>query len=435
MTHPPDIMDRTRPAAHARKALLVEKLEPASYPFIFKFLGITDGSEALRLHREYRGNIVGLFYLGLTKWLDSPSVKKLKGQQGYSLQSCRTSSDGKFTRSTGIHYVEVNGVRAALSVIHKNTGLQELHIAFYVRTEDAPRLVNIFADIERAPSLLENLVLDGECVPVPAFAGIPVSEIVLGEEIRKLVASNTLDLLSRAELYQQLGVPLKRGLLLWGSPGCGKTLCAKMLMAQFPRSIYVTCSDLDPYGNWGIAEVYAVARRLAPCLVVLEDLDVLGGIDRSNQHGRPLGQLLGELDGLEANQGVITVATTNDVAVLDEALKNRPGRFDVKVHFPNPDHPLRLQLLKLFTKSLALAPDVDLNTLSNRMEYGNLSCAHVREVVTRGVIYATDELPVGGKSTPVVTQVHLERALTVMADPKRGRIGFASGRGEVNGLS
>lgn len=429
MTAKQNTLVSKKPPQHARRTLLVEQLESAAYPFIFKYLGITDGSEALRLHREYRGNIVGLSYLGLTRWLDSPAIKKKQSPQGYSLQSNRVSADGKFTDSTGIRFLEIDGVRVALSLFHRNIGFPELHMAFYVRAEDAPRLGTVFTEIERAPSQLHDLVLNGECSPVPAFAGVSGDDIVLGEEIRKVVSSNTIDLLARADLYRQLGVPLKRGLLLWGSPGCGKTLCAKMLMSQVPRSIYVTCSDLDQFGNWGIADIYAVARRLAPCLVVLEDLDVLGGIDRRNQSGRPLGQLLGELDGLEVNQGVITVATTNDVAVLDEALRNRPGRFDLKLHFPNPDHELRLQLLKLFTKSLALATDVDLNTLSNRMEYGNLSCAHVREVITRGIIYATDELPVGSKAAPMIAQAHLERALTVLADPKRRKIGFEPERG------
>lgn len=135
----------------------------------------------------------------------------------------------------------------------------------------------------------------------------------------------------------------------------------------------MTCSDLNKYADWGIPEIYDLARRLAPCLVVLEDLDVLGGVDRNNHASRVLGQLLAELDGLETNQGIITVATTNELAVLDNALKNRPGRFDVRLHFPPPGHELRLQLLKAFTKNLNLAPDVNLAALSHKMEEGALS--------------------------------------------------------------
>ncbi|OGS11992.1 MAG: hypothetical protein A2234_05045 [Elusimicrobia bacterium RIFOXYA2_FULL_58_8] len=411
-----------------RQVLLVEKLESSAQPFIFRFLGITDGSEALRLHKEYRGNLVGLMYRALTEWFASSDVKQLKHPQGFSCQGRRLSTTGKLSNSTGVYYLEVKGVRAALSVYLRNIGFQELYISFYVRTSDATNLRAILTDIESAPSRLKNLVLDGEGVPLQSFPPVSWTDVVLNDDMRRVVNSNSIDLLGKSGLYRRMGVPLKRGLLFWGSPGCGKTLCAKMLMSQFPRSIYVTCGDLNDFAGWGIPEIYDLARRLAPCLVVLEDLDVLGGVARHNRSGSSLGQLLGELDGLESNQGVVTIATTNDVSVLDEALKNRPGRFDVKLHFPNPGHELRMQLLKLFTKSLTLAPDVDLTTLSNRMEYGNLSAAHVREVVTRSVIFATDEISEDVDADPVVNQAHLERALTLLADPKR-KIGFEPSRG------
>lgn len=423
MTLNPNTLAPNKSAQRARKAVLVEKLESSAQPFIFKFLEVTDGSEAFRLHKEYRGNIVGLMYRALTEWFASPDVKQLTHPQGFSCQGRYLSPTGGLRNSSGLYFLEVKGVRAALSIGFRNIGFQELHLSFYVRTSDAQSLESILTDIESTPSKLKSLILDGEGTPVPAFTPVSWTDIVLSDEMRRVVCSNSVDLLGKSSSYLRMGVPLKRGLLFWGAPGCGKTLCAKMLMSQFPRSIYVTCSDVNQFADWGISDIYGLARRLAPCLVVLEDLDVLGGLDRHDQVSRPLGQLLGELDGLESNQGIITVATTNDVAVLDEALKNRPGRFDIKLHFPSPGHELRLQLLKLFTKSLTLAPDVDLNTLSNRMEYGRLSCAHVRETITRSVIFATDEMAGDGGSVPVVTQAHLERALTVLADPKR-KIGF-----------
>lgn len=429
MPQNPDIAVIKRSSANAKGAVLVERLESSSQPYIFQFLGITDGSEALRLHKEYRGNLVWLMYRALIDWFDSSAVKHLKHPQGRSCQSRYLSPTGKFTNSSGVYFLEVNGVRAAFTVYLRNLGYQELHLSVFVRTADAPSMQSILTEIEDSPSKLKNLVLDGEGAPVKAFSRVSFTDVVLTEEIRKVVNSNSIDLLGKSDLYRRMGVPLKRGLLFWGSPGCGKTLCAKMLMSQFPRSIYVTCGDLDTYPGWGIPQIYELARRLAPCLVVLEDLDVLGGADRHHRPGRSLGELLGELDGLESNQGVVTVATTNDLSMLDEALNNRPGRFDLKLHFPNPGHDLRMQLLKLFTKNIVLAPDVDLNTLSNRMEYGNLSAAHVREVVTRSVIFATDEMADLTGPDPVVSQSHLERALAVMADPKRAKIGFNPERG------
>ena len=427
MSTNPNILVGRKGLQSDRTPVLVEKLESSVQPFIFKFLGITDGSEGLRLHNEYRGNAVGLQYLALTEWFSSPEVKHLDNPQGFSCQGYRSSPTGQPTVSTGTYFLEVKGVKSALSVCLRGIGFQELYISFYVRSSDASKLHSVFNDIESLPAKLKNLVLDGEGTPVPAFPPVALADVVLNNEMRRVITSNSVDLLGKSDFYRRLGVPLKRGLLFWGTPGCGKTLCVKMLMSQFPRSIYVTCSDVDQFHGWGIPQIYGLARRLAPCLVVLEDLDVLGGVDRYNHASRPLGQLLAELDGLESNQGIITVATTNEVSVLDEALKNRPGRFDVKLHFPNPGHELRLQLLKLFTKSITLAPDVDLTALSHRMEYGSLSCAHIREVVIRGVIFATDEMAGEANAIPVVTQTHLEQALMMLADPKR-KIGFESAR-------
>jgi len=406
-----------------RKPFLVETLGNPAHPYIIKFLGVTDGSEMLRLHKEYRGNVVGLMHRALAEWFALPEVKHLEHPQGFSCQSRRPSPIGQHSVSTGTYFLEINGVRVVLSLYVGWVNFQEMHISFKVRKSDAHQLNSVFSDIESLPSRLINLVLDGEGAFVPNFSPVAWSDIILSEEMRRVVAANSIELLAKAELFRRQGVPLKRGLLFWGPPGCGKSLCVKLLISKFPRSVYVTCSDLNKYADWGIPEIYDLARRLAPCLVVLEDLDVLGGVDRNNHASRVLGQLLAELDGLETNQGIITVATTNELAVLDNALKNRPGRFDVRLHFPPPGHELRLQLLKAFTKNLNLAPDVNLAALSHKMEEGALSCAHVREVVTRGIIFAMDEADAGTDSAPVVTQAHLERSLTILFDPKR-KIGF-----------
>jgi SpoVK/Ycf46/Vps4 family AAA+-type ATPase len=321
---PPEssILPPRKSVQRSRKAVLVEKLESSSQPYIFKFLGITDGSKALRIHKEYRGNLVGLMHRALAEWFVSPDVKHLEHPQGFSCQSRRPLLNGQLAVSTGTYFLEINGVRVALLLYVRAGCFQEMNIAFEVRKIDAPKLKAIFSDIESAASRLTNIVLDGEGTFEPNLSSVAWSDIILSEEIRRIIETNTLDLMAKAELFRRQGVPLKRGLLFWGAPGCGKTLCAKALMSQFPRSIYVTCSDLNKYADWGIPEIYGLARRLAPCLVVLEDLDVLGVVDRNNNPSRILGQLLAELDGLETNQGIVTVATTNEIATLDVALKN-----------------------------------------------------------------------------------------------------------------
>jgi hypothetical protein len=230
VTHIPEIAFIKKSSSTTRKAVLVEKLESSAQPFIFQFLGVTDGSEALRLHKEYCGNLVGLMYRALTEWFASSDVKQLNHYQGSSCQGRRLSTSGKVTNSTGVYFLEVKGVRTALSVVLRGIGFQELHLSFYVRTSDAPKLHTILGDIESTPSKLKNLVLDGEGVPLQSFPPVSWTDVVLSDDMRRVVNSNSIDLLAKSDLYRRMGVPLKRGLLFWGSPGCGKTLCAKMLI-------------------------------------------------------------------------------------------------------------------------------------------------------------------------------------------------------------
>ena len=93
MIHNPDIAVRTKLSSNARKAVLFEKLESSAQPFIFNFLGITDGSEAFRLHKEYRGNIVGLMYRALTEWFAYPEVRKPFIGETYFLPAFSLSLD------------------------------------------------------------------------------------------------------------------------------------------------------------------------------------------------------------------------------------------------------------------------------------------------------------------------------------------------------
>jgi SpoVK/Ycf46/Vps4 family AAA+-type ATPase len=135
------------------------------------------------------------------------------------------------------------------------------------------------------------------------------------------------------ETYARYRVPWKRGLLLLGPPGNGKTHMLRALVreTQWP-CLYVKSFRGRQGAERGIAEVFARARRAAPCVLVLEDLDCL--MDDENR-----AVLLNELDGFAENQGLLVVATTNHPEKLDRSLLDRPSRFDRKFHFalPAPD--------------------------------------------------------------------------------------------------
>jgi hypothetical protein len=151
------------------------------------------------------------------------------------------------------------------------------------------------------------------------------------------------------DLYESLGVVWKRGLLLTGPPGNGKTLWIKSAVARIARPcVYVKSfksERLTEESN--IRRIFTRARRVAPCLVVLEDLDALvTGQNRSF--------LLNELDGFASNTGILTLATTNHPERLDPALADRPSRFDRIYRFPRPDADCRRAFLDRW---LAHAPN------------------------------------------------------------------------------
>ena len=108
---------------------------------------------------------------------------------------------------------------------------------------------------------------------------------------------------------------------------------------------YITSENITDRGQ--ISDIYDVARKVAPSIVVLEDIDTLGGIDRNRTVGdHPiLGEFLNCLAGVETNGGVVTIATTNYTEYLDKALVDRPGRFDFRIDFGLPDEKLRNHIL------------------------------------------------------------------------------------------
>ena len=165
-------------------------------------------------------------------------------------------------------------------------------------------------------------------------------------------------------LYESLGVVWKRGLLLTGPPGNGKTYLIKTVVAQLGKPcLYVKSFKSERFTEeTNITRIFNQARRAAPCVLVLEDLDALvTGENRSF--------LLNELDGFANNRGILTLATTNHPDRLDPALVDRPSRFDRTYHFPLPDADSRRLFLDRW---LAQVPN----------EYGKAVSEHVRTELT-----------------------------------------------------
>ena len=163
--------------------------------------------------------------------------------------------------------------------------------------------------------------------------------IVLDAETKDEIRANTVDFLSRKDEWGRYGIPLKRGILLAGEPGTGKTAICKALMAEAEGITCITTNgyalDDDDY----VTELYELAQDLSPSLVFIEDIDLIGHdrMEFGYMRGSALLSLLSVMDGIEEHQEIVTVATTNCLEALDKALSQRPSRFDCLLYTsPSP---------------------------------------------------------------------------------------------------
>ncbi|HEX7201108.1 MAG TPA: ATP-dependent zinc metalloprotease FtsH, partial [Dongiaceae bacterium] len=178
-----------------------------------------------------------------------------------------------------------------------------------------------------------------------------------------------VEFLKDPQKFQRLGGKIPKGVLLVGPPGTGKTLLARAIAGE-ANVPFFTISGSDfvemfvGVGASRVRDMFEQGKKNAPCIIFIDEIDAVGrhrgaGLGGGNDdREQTLNQLLVEMDGFEANEGVILVAATNRPDVLDPALL-RPGRFDRQVVVPNPDILGREQILKVHMRKVPLAPDVD----------------------------------------------------------------------------
>jgi cell division protease FtsH len=200
---------------------------------------------------------------------------------------------------------------------------------------------------------------------------------VAGVDEAKAELQEIVDFLKNADKYTRLGAKIPKGVLLVGAPGTGKTLLAKAIAGEAGVPFFsISGSEFIELfvgvGASRVRDLFTQAKQQAPCIVFIDELDALGksraqgGMFGGNdEREQTLNQLLTEMDGFEANTGVILLAATNRPEVLDPALR-RPGRFDRQVVVDRPDKLGREAILKVHARNVKLADDVDLGAIAVR---------------------------------------------------------------------
>ena len=199
-------------------------------------------------------------------------------------------------------------------------------------------------------------------------------EDVAGVDEAKEELEEVIEFLRDPQKFTKLGGRIPKGILLVGPPGTGKTLLAKAIAGEAGVPFFsISGSDfVEMFVGVGAARVrdlFTQAKKNAPCIIFIDEIDAVGrhrGAGLGGGHDereQTLNQLLVEMDGFEGNEGIIVVAATNRPDILDPALL-RPGRFDRQVVVPPPDVKGREKILKVHTKRIPLADDVDLSVLA-----------------------------------------------------------------------
>ena len=240
---------------------------------------------------------------------------------------------------------------------------------------------------------------------------------VAGQDEAKESLQEVVDFLHNPGKYTQIGAKLPKGALLVGPPGTGKTLLAKAVAGEAGVPFFsLAGSDFVEMfvgvGASRVRDLFKEAQKQAPCIIFIDEIDAIGK-SRDSRYGggndereQTLNQLLAEMDGFDTSKGLLILAATNRPEVLDKALL-RPGRFDRRIIVDKPDLKGRLETLKVHSKDVLMADDVDLDALA--LASAGLVGSDLANMINEAAINAVK------KGRKFVTQADLFEAFEIVA--------------------
>jgi ATP-dependent 26S proteasome regulatory subunit len=271
---------------------------------------------------------------------------------------------------------------------------------FFAELERRRRDLSIYRGKVIDPTLSNGLVY---AIGFRAVKKVREQDLVLPEEVKSLIERSIVGFYSHGEVLQELGVEMKRGVLLHGPPGTGKTSISLYLAGLLPHFTVCFVSGerlLHP------REICQMARYLQPAMLVFEDIDLIALEREANGLATVLGELMNQIDGCDPTEQVLFVMNTNSLDRLESAVRNRPGRVDQIIEVPLPDREARRQLLTAFARNVHLEGDLE-RVLDATVD---MSPATLKEIVKRSVVMAVERASRCGSPTD------RRAALAVQAD-------------------
>lgn len=223
-----------------------------------------------------------------------------------------------------------------------------------------------------------------------------------------------VDFLVNKEKYIAAGAKLPKGVILYGPPGTGKTLLAKAIAGEADVPfIFMSGSDfIETYVGTGakrVRELFAAARKQAPCIIFIDEIDAVGGKRHDGDNGedrKTINAILTEMDGFNEAENILVIAATNRLEDLDDAL-TRPGRFTDQFCVPLPETTAeRMEIIKLYAKNKKLSDDIDLKAIAKEMI--GFSPAKIEAVLNEAAIISVQD------GSPVITKEIIDKAMYKM---------------------
>ena len=262
-----------------------------------------------------------------------------------------------------------------------NISIQVMAIQRAIAEEFLKRLDTLINELSVYKGHILSLVSEpGFGLKFHSLEPLAEGSLVLPVDLLETIERQTVNFIEHKDAIRAAGLPVKRGILLHGAPGCGKSLTIRYLLNRLGERTTIL---VHGYGLREITKVCDLARILQPSTVVIEDVDLVAEDRRTSCTNPSLVELLNEMDGLRNDADILFVLTTNRAEVLEPALKSRPGRVDQAIEIPLPDEDCRRRLFELYTKGLCTKVE-NLHRLVK--ETKGCSPAFIRELTRRAAL-------------------------------------------------